>query len=393
MRRITFLLFCAFVAIPLFAQLNGDGYYRIQNVTTGRYLSIVNNKVDDTNKNALMSGNNGVVYSLKTIKPFDEVASDPGSVIFIESNGSNQYTIIAQGMNTYQLTGGLTLKIVLREGSYFIYGSKSGFTLYLKDSGDLSENSGTIGLEGGQTGAVKWIITPVSTSKEYFGINADLALGDKYYTTMFCGFPYELGEGMKAYYIDRYTATGAETDAVEFIEITSGVVPAKTPVIIESNSDKASDNKVTPLADSQGPAAISNNILKGVYFSFVRRKDNGEELTNKMATQLKNVVSYDPQTMRILGIHDGKLCFTQATDLEYLPANKAYIQVPATASANMTLLDQAEFTAGINNIYVDNTVKNSGVYSLTGIRLKSDNTIDNLPNGIYIVDGKKLVKK
>lgn len=34
-----------------------------------------------------------------------------------------------------------------------------------------------------------------------------------------------------------------------------------------------------------------------------------------------------------------------------------------------------------------------GVYSLTGVKLSDGNDLSNLPKGIYVVDGKKVMKR
>ena len=71
----------------MLAQLNGDGYYRLQNTSKyGRYLTISNNKIDETNKNAITGGNEGNVYGLKTI---NDAVSDPSSIIYISKDKSS----------------------------------------------------------------------------------------------------------------------------------------------------------------------------------------------------------------------------------------------------------------------------------------------------------------
>lgn len=55
-----------------------------------------------------------------------------------------------------------------------------------------------------------------------------------------------------------------------------------------------------------------------------------------------------------------------------------------------------EFTAqtdGIRNISLDNAIEGSDVYNLQGIRVATDGNLDTLPAGMYIVGGRKVVKR
>ena len=138
MKRLIFLLISGITALPILAQLNGDGYYRIQNTSNyGRYLTISNNKVDETNKNAIKRGEEGNVYGLKTI---NDAVSDPSSIVYISKDNTaksnNAYNIQAQGINPLKFLkdNGAELKIYPEGKGYFLYGSKDAITLYLYDN-------------------------------------------------------------------------------------------------------------------------------------------------------------------------------------------------------------------------------------------------------------------
>jgi formylmethanofuran dehydrogenase subunit D len=147
--------------------------------------------------------------------------------------------------------------------------------------------------------------------------------------------------------------------------------------------------------------------LKGVYFCYYKAKgtDTSKENTQKEYLEIKNVVNYDSNKMRVLGVKDGKLALIDATDNQlvvtdqgrYLPANKAYFPITATvasATANgIILLDSETYETGINNIKTDEfNEKKRGVYTLSGIKASENNNLENLPKGIYIINGKKIVK-
>ena len=82
-RLITTLSFLAF-SLVLFAQVDGDGYYRVSNVKTERYVYVTDNtgSIDIHAATADMG-------ALELWKNHDRALSDPASVIYIEYKGSN----------------------------------------------------------------------------------------------------------------------------------------------------------------------------------------------------------------------------------------------------------------------------------------------------------------
>ena len=395
MKKFTFLSLCLALAGSMSAQLNGDGYYRIRNAATGRYISLVNNKVDSQNKDIWQVANSGShVYALKTTKPFSQVVSDPGSILYIEQ-GADGYVLRGQGMDTRALTGRY-LKIYSSRtvsDAYWLYATESGTAVYLKDKEDALDSTGNTGyvlVSTSRTEAeLDWYLVPVDETEQFLGITPEVSIGDKHYATIYAGFPFSLSAGMKAYYVKN-----VETAAAELAEVTEEVIPAETPVIIECSSENPADNKLTLLTGQ--PAALQGNLLKGLYFSYVKMSFSGGEATTNLAQELRNVVPYDAETMRVLGEVDGTLGFVKATDLTYLPANKAYLTVPATAADQLKLLNAEDFAAGINAVEVvgqSGAQKNVGVFTLTGVRLRSDASTAGLSNGLYIVNGKKVMVK
>ena len=388
------------MSLPILAQFKGDGFYRIQNNSERkRYLSIANRKIDAVNKNALESGKAGNVFALKMI---DNPVSDPGSIIYVMKDGDG-YTLEAQGMNTSNLTGGLKLKIYTTSKGDWLYGTKSGTSRYLSDSDGTDGYIKVVGSSDRTKSQAYWTLKSIDQTNEYLGITPDITIGDKYYTTLYVSFPFELSDGMKAYYISNDN-TAAGGGLAELKEINKKV-PAETPVIIECSSQDPANNKIIPLKPNQSPSQISDNKLKGVYFCYIKMssKDPTKENENQEFTAIKNAVEYDAKTMRVLGLVDGKLGFVSATDDQlvvtnkgkYLPANKAHLIVNASAPKSVELLSPPDYQAGISNVVVDERPSSTkrGIYTLTGIKVREDNTTDNLQKGIYIINGKKITIK
>ena len=393
MKRFALILLAA-VAIPSFAQLNGDGYYRVQNVQSGNYVTIVDNKGEKPS----VSTSNIDAYAINTVNGFENVVSDPGSIIYIEKE-SQGYVLKGQSMDSYKLTG-FYLQIYNSKSAtnaYWAGGVYAGVTKYLFEAYNESFGFGymTSGSKNsnGSARSRDWYILPVTEEDgHYFGLAPELKIGDKYYTTLYTSFPYQVSEGMKVYYVKRYRVGGDLGPMAEMTEIEDGRVPGDVPVIIECSSNLPANNKVTPLT-----ASVTNNFqneLKGVYFcNVIRWADDGEPYPDHKNW---NTTAYNPSTMRVLGEVNGKLGFVKADDLEYLPANKAYLPITEEEDAqpvasSISLVDAAAFTAGIESITAEKVVKDKGVYTLTGIKVREGLSTDNLPSGIYVVGGKKII--
>lgn len=327
MRRIHFLLLSVVCTVSASAQLNGDGFYRIQNVAQERYISVVDNRGSIN-----VSTTDADFGALRTVKGFDRVVSDPSSVIYIKNMGDG-YDLQCQGTGSYSIVGYL-LKISGSGGKYYAYASKSGMTKYLSD--DLisafttDDTYGTVVTNSSSTR--QWYIMPVEAGgSNYFGITPDVTSGGSYYTTLYAAFPFTFSSsGMSAYYINK---VDEKKSAVVIQEITGGV-SSSVPVLIKCSSNQAVNNKLNVGASVSG--SVSGNLLKGVYFC--------NDVAETEVYNHRNVVDYDAATMRVLGTApDGSLAFIKADNLNYIPANTAYIKVSASAPAVLKVYSQAEY--------------------------------------------------
>ncbi len=382
------------------AQYSGDGYYRVQNATTERYIVVVDNRgsLDAVSTSADLN-------ALKSYKGFESVVSNPGSVIYAEKNGSaNEYILYSQGTDTYSIVGVYLKLYDNKDGTYKAYATHSGMTEYLKDEiGDY--NPGNI-TTGGRTDANSdWLVTPIASSDEnnYFGLTPECAVGNDYYLSFYASFPFSFySDGMTAYYVDKVGTAEDGFGMAVWKEITDVMKPAATPMIVKCSSTDPAANKLDLLSSSS--STISDNILSGTYFC------------NTVKNELhRNVVDYDPSTMRVLGVtSEGALGFVTAdsqttnvvVDIQkdstyiYIPANTAYLVVPEGTPSELLLVTESEYESlmeqhvGIESVTYSCDVypAKTGVYTLTGVRLCEKNCMpENTPAGIYIVGGKKVV--
>ena len=416
MKRAILTSIIATIALPLLAQqYDGAGFYRIKNRgEAGRYISIENDKVSEESKKISFSGGKSVsanMEALKTVRNKDYV---PGTIIYVSGEAS-KLTLEAQGMNTDELLekfgySGYKLKVNTRGELNTTY---SGYQLDLIDFGydyPVKKDAfcAVATLNFISTNSISsyalWDLIKIDNENEFFGIypNENVKIGDKYYTTLFTSFAYQLREGMKAYYIDQhiYDTDHVQEPIAELKEITDGIIPAATPIIIECASSSVSSNKVTLLNEDQSP--ITGNELKGRVFCFIPGEKEDQDM--------KNALAFNEKTMRVLGVKDGKLAMVANNNAaikeitksngekeRYIPANKAYLPISssdAAATANgikLLLPDEYAVATSISKVMSEDKSAKEGIYTLTGMKVKEDNNTNNLPSGIYIINGKKQV--
>ena len=340
MNRIKLLLLATVCTLSANAQLNGDGYYRAQSSEQGRYIRIIDNR-----GSVNLQTTDADMEALRTRAGFENVVSDPATIIYIKKMNKG-YDFQSQGTGSYQIISYEVLLDDMGDNKYWCFASKSGMTKYLADQlidyemlpwlddeekeeylnhGRLVTNIAP-DYEGGKW--LDWYINPVKDAEGfYFGLQPNVSASDGYYQTFYAAFPFTfLSEGMSAWYVSKVNEA---TGKVIIKEVTGGV-PKSTPVIIKCASQSAASNKLNVGASTSGTA--DGNLLTGVYFC---NPDAGPKHTN--------VVAYDANTMRVLGTApDGSLAFVNNVDLEYIPANTAYITVSASAPAILKVTDKEE---------------------------------------------------
>lgn len=324
MKKSLLLLLASALALPVMADYVGEGYYRVENYVTNRYIEIIDNtgSID-------MSSQTADLHAVVLQKNFNLVCSNPGSVLYMKDlNSDYQYDIEAQGTSVYQIIGH---RLRLQENGsangqklYMAYGTFQGHTRYLSDGNIFDGDEGKLTTNG--TGDYrKWYILPINNAGDnYFGAALSVNANSKYYGTMYASFPFSPNSSnTKTYIIDRIDHGMAEMKEV------TGVIPAGTPVIIEGVGANASDNRLNPGGSAN---ALGNNSLKGVYFNYLDKRP-------------ANAVAYNPATMRVLGrCADGSLGFVVA-NLTTIPANTAYLVVPENSPEEIKCVSTAEFDA------------------------------------------------
>lgn len=361
--------------LTLYAQLNGSGFYRIQNYKTDRYFVMV----DDTAWVVVTASTQDInTGAFRLVRPFEErVASNPATICYLTKHTNYQYNVSGQGMDLYARVKSYLEFRQQSNGTYTIGGTGTSggvsMTKYLRDTEDPDDVAYIYTVSSNLNNYCYWWIRPIN-DKYYFGpkptVKAIIEGDSLYYLPFYASFSVVLNDHVKAYYVSEVKGSYAKVTAC------TTFAPTTTPVILECKSETPADNKVTL---SPATYTISDNKLKGVYFC------------NDVPAESKhrNVTVYNSSTMRVLGrADDGRLAFVKASDLKYIPANTCYLQVAAGSPDVIYVVK--EIPSGIETVQASNVKSvQRGVYSLSGQHL--GDTTEGLPKGVYVVNGRKTV--
>lgn len=298
--RYKFLLTLLFAVMSTstFAQLSGDGFYRVKNHATGRYISVVGNSL-------VRKTVDGITTFLSIEMHSDNVQSDPSTILYLKADGNDKYIIEAQGINSKEITGyDLTIK-QNEDGTYSASGQDGTSQVYL---GDMNVDKWIKAGDGSNRKSTnKWEIIPVGDN-EILTLHPEVSANGKFYTFYYVGFAFNFTDDVRAFYVSELSET-----AVGLSEISTSLVPAKTPVLLECKSQ--TECVITPVASSAKP--IPGNYLEGVFFN--RKKDA------TISGDKGNTTRYIDEVMRVLGLVDGKLSFVQGEEGSNIAANSCFV--------------------------------------------------------------------
>lgn len=403
MRKLILLSILSVFCIASFAQLNGDGYYRVHNKGSERYVYVCDNtgSINYTATTAEMG-------AIQLWKDHTRTLSDPASVIYITKKGTNgsgdYFDFQSQGTGVHDIIG-YYVNLYSSDGTYQVYAEGK----YLCDNETSSIPQGAMGTDR-KGDYRKWMVSKIGSDDEWFGITPTTIAGRKF-RPFFADFGFSLkGEGMKVWYISLVNETAAVIK-----EFDGSVVPARTPVLIECTSDNAADNKLELIYSyAAGP---SDNIMKGVYFN-----------NQKRVKKNPNAVTACTKDMRFLGaMKDGSLGFITKTTGN-VDANSSYLvgcsalpaQIPVMTEADYLIIlaekqrqqeiaDSIRHAEEMRQKEIEDSIRRADsiaarvpmtvnvgkveVYSISGRLLGNfaAEEVQQLPAGIYIMGRKKLV--
>ena len=269
----------------------------------------------------------------------------------------------------------------------------------------------------------KWVMKPVDAAENYYGITANSQLkgrDGKYYTTLYVDFPIDVAKSKAANSELRFwTVSGSAVNQTvnqdgaskdyAFLPLTefTDYVPARTPVIVETNSTDAAQNKIVPSADDAAMNATATvydgfhgtcfNVGKtnaadnyGSLIEQVIQKLFGYSAGN-MTTELATRYGIDNTSGTIYTLNkNSKDVYNPMGFYKYtgtsLTANKAFIIPSASAPAKFYFgFPEATGTTAIEKVDAPETPQTYEYYDLQGRR------VSHPTHGVYIVNGKKVI--
>lgn len=396
MKKIVFSLLALLITISAFGQSIADGYYRVQSVGYSRYMAILDHSA------WVRSSRSGIDYDLFALRTLlnnnaNHIMSNPATVIRITPINSSDYTFSAQGvdvrnrlLNSSENAHMYIRRAVDNSRAYRFSAEADNIArVVMSDVDDITstlvEGDSGIIMTSGSKGR-NWYVTPIkSGTNNYFGFSPSLQANGKYYQTFYADFPFRVvSSGVKVYYVSNLFWKGYAVTK-EFGQ--GDIVPAQTPVVVECSSSNSANNQVELVVNTA--SAPSQNYLRGVFFNYFFNNYGSQKAHN-------NRTAFNSTNMRVLRVtSDGTLAFVKnpseaANGTYYLPANEAYLSVPSSSPDVLPLMSYDDYTTGIDEVKADQkSASDDAVYTLSGVRVKDTN---NLPHGIYIIGGKKVVK-
>lgn len=380
-------------SVTAFAQSLTEGFFRVQNSGSGRYLYVRDCTGDVSTLGADMG-------AIELWSGLDNAISDPSSVILMIKSGS-QWDMQSQTTGVYKITG--RLLNVSDDGEYCqLY--NSGQYLYEVGVSDFNPDQGFLGAKTnkempGMTQYRLWKVYPVSSSSDnYFGFTPTVETAGKKYASFYADFAYEPNDAVKTWYVKSVD----KENSIAVIAEIYGTVAKGQAVFVECPSASASGNKID-LTTANGNGAVGNK-LTGVYFSNADRSGKSHYGYDDPA-----VVVFDKSTMRVLGTdNEGNLAFVTSgsdivrlnvkinnkwQDVDCILHNKAYLSVDADCPETLRVMNEAEYeeyiASGIIDLKSNSSSSKDVIYDTCGRIVGS--SIESLTKGIYIIDGKKIM--
>lgn len=199
-------------------------------------------------------------------------------------------------------------------------------------------------------------------------VKNDIQVGEGGYATAYSDNAVILPEGLQAAVI---TGVADGKLAIDYRYNSGDVIPAGTAVLVKGEAGAHAYNLAT--SDEQ---AVAGNLLKGA----------ASDVTTEGDGCLFYMLSYDAnhQNLGFYWAAEDGAAFTSK-------AGKAYLALPQAASAGVTGYALDGTPVGIDQATTDAQAP-AAIYTVDG-RLVQQTDVKDLPKGLYIVNGKKVIIK
>ena len=195
-----------------------------------------------------------------------------------------------------------------------------------------------------------------------------LEIGSSKWASLVLGFDAIIPDDVKVYCVSEISGTEAVLKEI------SGILPANTAVLVNAEAG-GHDFVYSPTTTS----AVSSRLLGSTTTSYVAQEANTTHYvlsTNSGGNVGFYAVVYNKASNGTAGTE----CFQNN-------ANKAYLKVSGSGARVMTFNFDGNAETGINAVEIEEAAPaNAAIYDLSGRRVQS------AKSGLYIVNGKKVIK-
>ena len=230
-------------------------FYRIKNYGTSRYMVATNDQGGITN-----------LSSFSLISGIGNVLCDAGSIVQVRIHYTDntahlrEYAIVVQGEDTQEITGAY-LRMDRVEANELTLWEPNADGIRAKDNGGENVSLGFYS----SADNTKWFFEKLDLDLEgenYFSLDPNklVEVGGKYYTTLRTSWNILFNpEQMTPYIVKSVNETEG---TFEMEPISGNIIPAGTPVIIETKSTDIEENHMVPtLTNAASGAVPSGNQL------------------------------------------------------------------------------------------------------------------------------------
>ena len=378
-------------------------YCRIKNKATNTYLTVIGaNPIEQKTR---QDGNNELVYfdvssSFKMISS-SEALTNPGSVIFIsgEDNGNGGFSYTNLEAQTVNMRNRIMVNTsdgdivpidvtTLKHANGYRFSFVGGDTPYYM----RADNSGNVTFDTGVDNNSLWDIQVFDRDqidniyfgvapKNYFCMTRNGVT--KYYTTLYTSFPYQLMDGVVAYWIEGENQVDQVGKKVTLTEIPTGeTVPGRLAVVLECSSyGDAKKNRLFPIE------ANSSNVVQDFYLM------HGDCLTKHLPSEYEELGTFYILSVKTTDPATSDMGFY--TYSKEIPTNKAFVVVPKEYE-NLAkevsfiwgedIAQEGQVTTGTDGFQLVLPDKNV-YYDLQGRK------VEHPQKGVYIRNSRKIVIK
>ena len=317
-----------------------------------------------------------------------ELVDEEGDIVALDS-----HTGFAGGTpsdNVYTLTG-----TFVKDGKYTLNcyvceteGDKLGNHNGKFVATGVSKISGTKVVNTG-TEATKWIVEEIKNPEAsiYYNVaklsNSPASNPDsRAYSSLYLGFDAKIPAGVKAWIVDKVF----ENNVLNMVEVTGGVVPANTGIILTSESPMT--NQKFYFSSVASTFDVEDNILEGT--AYTKLEDCREKNIHMLSMKNDRIAMYwTYENRNAEGVKETFNGTTNHNDSGYVMcnANKSYLEVDnenQAASFGFFLGGTTDIDEVSDGVKGENVMQDT-IYDLQGRKLVSVTS-----PGIYIVNGKKV---